>query len=340
MNISSKRFQSAMNLGGLTFHEAAVRSWTRIKEDAILTRAAAITFYAFAALVPFLALLIALTVHWLPWIARQMRGEPISDLSEPLEELLPADAASLVTRELMRLRAQPPSGLISFGVAAVLWLSSSVFVEIIDAMNFILGVTETRSFWKRRAMAIVMTLSQAAILIAAVVTIVAWPQIVDLLNLSEGAAILATGLHWITVFFTVLLSFALALYVAPDADQHWEWITPGSLLGTVVLLAFSICFRIYTQYWANYSATYGSLAGIIILLSWLWLSAIVLLTAAELNKVIKDASPFGKRVEREHERAHMNALDSTASICISQCNPTCSECFGIQFARMRKQVNH
>ena len=69
-----------MNLGGLTFHEAAVRTWTRINEDAILTRAAAISFYAFAALVPFMALLIALTAHWLPLIARQVRGEPIADL--------------------------------------------------------------------------------------------------------------------------------------------------------------------------------------------------------------------------------------------------------------------
>jgi membrane protein len=215
----------------------------------------------------------------------------------------------LVARELMRLRAQPPSGLISFGLAAVLWLSSSVFVEIIDAMNFILGVRETRSFWKRRAIAIVMTLSQAAILIAAVVTIVAWPQIVDLLNLSQAAAILATTIHWITVFFTVLLSFALALYVAPDAEQQWEWITPGSLLGTVVLLAFCVVFRIYTQYWANYSTTYGSLGGIIILLSWLWLSAIVLLAAAELNKVIRDASPLGKAFGRKHERAHIGARD-------------------------------
>jgi membrane protein len=154
-----------------------------------------------------------------------------------------------------------------------------------------------------------MTLSQAAILIAAVVTIVAWPQIVDRLNLSQATVILATTIHWTTVFFTVLLSFALALYVAPDAEQQWEWITPGSLLGTVVLLAFCVVFRIYTQSWANYSATYGSLAGIIILLSWLWLSAIVLLTAAELNKVIRDASPLGKPVGRKHERARIGARD-------------------------------
>jgi membrane protein len=150
-------------------------------------------------------------------------------------------------------------------------------------------------------MAMVMTLSQAAILIAAVLTIVAWPQIVDFLNLSRSAAILAMVIHQITVFFAVLLSFALALYVAPDADQHWEWITPGSLLGTVVLLAFSSLFRIYTQYLGNYSATYGSLAGIILLMSWLWLSSILLLTAAELNKVIKDASPVDKHIGHERE---------------------------------------
>ena len=124
----------------------------------------------------------------------------------------------------------------------------------------------------------------------------AWPQIVDFLNLSRSAAILATVIHQITVFFAVLLSFALVLYVAPNADQHWEWITPGSLLGTVVLLAFSLLFRIYTQYLGNYSATYGSLAGIILLMSWLWLSSILLLTAAELNKVIKDASPVDKHI--------------------------------------------
>ncbi len=280
-----------MNLGGLTFREAAVRTWTRIIEDAILTRAAAISFYAFAAIVPFMALLIALTAHWLPWIAPKVTGTPVSDLSEPIRDLLPGDAATFVAHELGRLRGEPPSGLISFGLVAVLWLSSSVFVEIIDAMNFILGVKETRSFWKRRAMAILMTLSQAAILIAAVMTIVAWPQIVDFLNLSRSAAVLATVIHQITVFFTVLLSFALVLYVAPVANQRWEWITPGSLLGTVVLLAFSLLFRVYTQYLGNYSATYGSLAGIILLMTWLWLSSILLLTAAELNMVIKGASP-------------------------------------------------
>jgi membrane protein len=294
MTRSAKRLWSALNLGGLTIHEAAVRTWRRILHDAVLTRAAAISFYAFAALVPFMGLCLALSAHWLPWVESQVAGNNELDVSLAFDELLPADAIAFIRHELRRLREAPALGWLPFGLVALVWLSSSVFVEIIDAMNFILGVRETRSFLKRRGIAIVMTISQAAILIAAVVSTIAWPQIVTFLNLRGFTAIVATVTHQITVFVTVLSSFALALYVAPDAEQEWEWITPGSLLGTIVLLGFSLVFRAYTQHWGNYSATYGSLAGIIVFSTWLWLSSVFLLTAAELNKVIMDASLVGK----------------------------------------------
>jgi membrane protein len=302
MTASSRRFWSAMNLGGLTLHEAAARTWTRIIDNAIMTRAAAITFYAIAALVPFMALIIAMTARWLP----RLSDETATDLLVPFSELLPGDAAAFISGELARLRTQPATGFVSFGLIALVWLSSSVFVEMMDAMNFILGVRETRPFWKRRAIAIAMTLSQAAILIGAVSTVIAWPQILKFLHLRLSGSNEATIIHQITVFLAVLGSFALALYIAPDADQNWEWISPGSLCGTTVLLAVSILFRIYAQYWGNYSATYGSLAGIVVLMSWLWLSTLVLLTAAELNKVIKDASPVNKVSEISHGHAREN----------------------------------
>jgi membrane protein len=283
-----------MHLGGLSAREAARLTWNRIVEHAILTRAAAITFYAIAALVPFMGLVIALTARWFASIVQALGDNTSIQPADTLSVLLPDDAASFIVRELKRLREQPQSGLISTGVAALVWLSSSVFVEIIDAMNVILGVTETRPFWKRRLIAIVMTISQAVILIATMVTMVAWPQIVNLLGLSQPASLLATAAHIMCVFVAVLLSFALALYVGPDADQNWEWITPGSVLGTGLLLFFSVLFRVYVQNWGHYSATYGSFAGIVALMSWTWLSSVVLLVAAELNKVIKDASPLGR----------------------------------------------
>ena len=301
MAIITKRLWSAMNLGGLTVREAATQTWDRMIELEILTRAAAITFYAIAALVPFLALVITLTALCLPWIPRNVGTEGAASAGplEPLRDLLPNDSISIVARELRRLQEQPPTDLISFGLIAILWLSSSLFVSIMDALNRILNVKEPRPFWKQRLVAAVLTLSQAGILIGVFGTILIWPQIVGWLGLSRGTAILATALHGIAVFVMILLSFAVVMYFGPDVSQRWEWITPGSLLGTIVLVVVSVFFRIYAQNWGNYSATYGSLGGIVVLMSWFWLCSVVLLAAAVLNKVIEDASPLGQSSERK-----------------------------------------
>src|SRR5262249_49345067 len=161
--------------------------------------------------------------------------------------------------ELARLQESPPTGVVSFGLVALLWLSSSLFVSVMDAMNRTMGVQETRPFWKVRLIAMLMTLSQAAILILVFASTLAWPQILKWLGLNQAAAILATLVHTAAVFVVILLSFATANYFGPDADQRWEWITPGSLLGTIVILCVSMIFRSYVQNWGNYGASYGSL---------------------------------------------------------------------------------
>ena len=99
------------------------------------------------------------------------------------------------------------------------------------------------------------------------------------------------------------------LYFGPDAEQRWEWITPGSLLGSALLICISLLFRVYVQNWGNYSATYGSLGGIVVLMSWLWLCSVVLLTGAEINKVIEDASPLGKPYGQKHEGGATSTAD-------------------------------
>ena len=140
-----------------------------------------------------------------------------------------------------------------------------------------------------------MTVIQAAILIGALVTIVAWPQILHWLGMRSGtAALMATVIHWTVVLIMVLLSLALAFYVGPDADQRWEWITPGSLAGAFVFMLASYGFRLYVQKFANYDKTYGPLGGVMVLMFWFWISSVVLLASAQINKVIEDASPLGK----------------------------------------------
>jgi membrane protein len=182
---------------------------------------------------------------------------------------------------------------------AILWLSSSLFVAIMDAMNRIMGVRESRPWWKQRLVAVLMALSQGAILIVSFITILAWHQILRFLGVGDVTAVVVTAVHGLLVFVVFLLSFALVLYFAPDAEQCWEWITPGSLLGSIVLLVVSVAFRVYVQHWGNYSATYGSLGGIVVLMSWVWLCALAVLTAGEVNQVIKDASPLADSCKSE-----------------------------------------
>ena len=177
----------ARQLGGLTLREVVLRTYDRIIDQAVMTRAAAISFYGIAAFVPFMGLVIVLLAYGLPWVERAFSGGLKVEPLDPLEALLPLEALKLVRFELNRLSTEPHPGMLSFGVASILWLSSSVYVEIIDAMHAIRGCKDTRPFWRRRLIAIVMTLGTAAILISAMLTIVIWPQILHWLGLSGSA---------------------------------------------------------------------------------------------------------------------------------------------------------
>jgi membrane protein len=295
------RLREAFNLGGLTVKELTLRTWKKVSEHEIMTRAAAVSFYAMLALVPFLALVITVSVQLLPDVTGSTGEKGIGNmtagqLDQLLREIFPDESYGVVHDQIVHLQdpKKRPIGLLLLGLAVTVWLASSLFVAIIDAMNRIYGVNESRSIVKIRLVAIVMTCIQAAILLGSLLAVVAWPHVVTWFGLSEPAALLATFVQWMVVLVMVLLSFALSFYVGPDADQRWEWITPGSLLGSVIFLLSSFGFRMYVQHFSDYDKTYGSLGGVMVLLFWFWISSLVLLTSAQINKIIEDASPLGK----------------------------------------------
>lgn len=295
------RLREAFNLGGLTIRELASRTWKQVGANEILTRAAAISFYAMLALVPFLALLLTISAQLLPDVSG-LTGQTVGagnmtveELRETLRRFFPADAARLAEDQIGRIQAAPPVGLLSLGVVVSLWTASSLFLAIIDAMNVIYGVTETRSLVRLRLTAMVMTLVQAAILLGSLAAIAIGPEVLAWFHVRGSSAILAVALQWVVILVMVLLSFALTFYVGPDAEQHWEWITPGSLFGTALFLVASLLFRGYVQHFGSYDdKVYGPLGGVMVLLFWFWISSVVLLTAGQVNKVIEDASPLGK----------------------------------------------
>ena len=294
------RLREAMSLGGLSVRELCLRTWKKVEEHEILTRASAVSFYAMLALVPFLALVLTLTLQLLPDIKGRsgksigVGSMSVAELQDTLKVLFPREAYAVVEKEIAHIQEQPPVGLLSVGLAITIWLASSLFLAIIDAMNQIYGVEETRPFWKLRLTAIAMAVVQAIILIGSLAAIVAWPEIVRWIGLSTPAAFVLTIVQWAIVILVVMTSFALSFFVGPDADQKWEWITPGSIVGSFIFLGVSLLFRVYVQSFANYSETYGALGGVMVLLFWFWISSVVLLTSAQVNKIIEDASPLGK----------------------------------------------
>jgi len=288
-----------LTLGGLSVREVAVRTWALMVKNEIMTRASAVAFYAMLALVPFLALLLTIAVQLLPDLTGMTGAHGVGDmtvgeLQTTLKGFLAPEGYKVVEQTIVEIQKKPPVGLVSIGLLMTIWLASSLFSAIIDAMNRIDGVEETRPFWKMRLTAIFMTLLQAVILVGALVALAVGPLLIGKIGLSLPAQFFATFAQWIIVYVMVLLSFALTFYVGPDSDQRWEWITPGSLVGTLVFLIASYGFGLYVRHFGSYDKTYGSLGGVMVLMFWFWVSAVVLLAAGQMNQVIEEASPLGK----------------------------------------------
>lgn len=295
------RLRSAFKLGGLSPKEMLTRTWRTMNDHEIMTRAAGVAFYAMLATVPFLAVVLTLAIKLLPDVtqgfsaAHGMGDKTVVQLEETLRSLFPENAFEVVKDQIVRIQQAPPVGLLSIGLLIALWTASSLFVAVIDAMNRIAGVEETRSFIKLRLLAILMTVIEAAILVGSLLLILAWPVLLRWMGVSAPAAAILTAIQWVGVFVMVLVSFAVAYYISPNSEQRWEWITPGSVIGTLAFLLASLGFRIYIQNWTSYEKTYGSLGGVMVLMFWFWITSLVLLVAAQMNKVIEHASPIGKK---------------------------------------------
>jgi membrane protein len=278
---------SPWNLGGLTVRELGRRVWRELSEDEVTERGAALAYYFLFALFPALLFLTALLgLLPLPGLTDQ--------LIEYADQTLPGDAASIVQRTLEEIQAGARGGLLSVGALAALWAGSNGMASIMTALNVAYDVEDARPWWKRRGLAIVLTVGFALFILAALVLLVFGPPIGEAVAgvLGLGAVF---GVAWSVlgvpvVMGCVLLGFALVYYLAPAAQQRWRWVTPGSAVALVLWLAMSFGLREYVQRFANYTATYGSIGGVILLMLWLYLTGVVLLVGAEINAEIEHAA--------------------------------------------------
>jgi membrane protein len=278
-------------LRGISVTELAKRVWRKVQEDNCAGRAAQLAFYLIFATFPFLLFLTTL-LGYIP-IPNLM-----DRIMEYLAPLLPGEAMNLIRDNLHELVTNQKGGLLSIGIAAALWTSSSAFVAIMDNLNRAYDVQEGRPFWKVRGIAILMTIGISIFIAISMALLIFGPQIGGWIASQIGlGAVFETAwniLRWPVIVLLLILAMALIYYFAPDVEQKWKWITPGAVFAVLVTIAASLGFSFYVNNFGSYNKTYGSIGTVIVFLTWLYIIGFVILVGGEINAVIEHASPEGK----------------------------------------------
>lgn len=281
---------SIWRLGGLSWRALALSLWLEIYQGALLTHAAALSFYFLLALFPLLLFLITI-LGFFAEPGEEMRIELLVHLSQ----MLPRTASELIYTTVDEIAKNADSVKLFFGLASGLWIISSGMVAMSEAVNAMYGVKEARPFWRVRLLAVGLILVLAVLILSALTLLLYGGEIGDLLanffNQGDLYAVLWTAAQIPIVLAFMLFAFALIYYFAPNLhDQKWYWITPGSVLGVALWLLISFAFRLYMRHFDNYSVTYGSLGAVIVLMLWLYLTGVTILIGSKINAEIEAAA--------------------------------------------------
>jgi membrane protein len=248
--------------------------------------AAQLAFYFLLALFPALLFVIAL-LFLLPI------DLAIDPLVARLDAVLPREALALVRQQLDQLKQGAHGGLLTFGIVGALWSSSSAMTAIITALNRAYDLDESRPWWHQRVLAIALTVGMAVFAVTAFVLVVAGTDLAGWLasTWGFGAGFERTWqvVQWPVVLLLIVFAVDLVYYFAPNADTRWVWLTPGSLLATVLWFVASAGFKMYVQSFSDFAAVYGAIGGVVVLMLWFYLSGFALLVGAELNAEIDRA---------------------------------------------------
>lgn len=276
---------------GVSFREIAWRTYNAILYDDCLGRAAQLAYYFLFALFPFLLFLTTLLGY-----------VPVPNLLDSIMSLLaqalPRDALELVQNHLRSLVSQPRAGLLSFAIIAALWTSSSAVTAITAGLNCAYNIEESRPWWKVRIMAVLLTIASSLFVIAATVLLIFGPQLGTLLanniGLGDVFSVVWNIGRWVIILGSLLVALAALYYFAPDVQQPWRWITPGSTIAVTGWILASLGFAYYVNNFASYNVTYGSIGAVIALLTWMYVTGFCILVGGVLNSKIEHRAPAGK----------------------------------------------
>jgi membrane protein len=271
------------DLSGRDWRAIVVRAGKEAKDDNVTDIAAALAYYAFLAIPA--ALLVAVGVFSLT-----AGTGTIESMMNRLEGVVPAEVITLLEDSLTRTTGNQSGGLamIVVGFLLALWTTTGALNALMRGLNRVYDRDETRGFFRQRFTALGMLVFLLLAFGLSFGLLVLGPVIADwlggLLDLESAFGWIWWTLQWPVLLLGLLFAFAWLLYLGPNVDHpRWRFLTPGAVLAVVIWLVASGLFAVYVSMFSSYNKAWGSLAAVIIMLTWLWLSALALLFGAEVN---------------------------------------------------------
>jgi membrane protein len=282
--------KSAWKLGGLTLWQLTTSVIRKCVEDDLVGRASGLAFNFLLALFPLIFFMLYLFGLFASRSLQLQNG-----LLSYFADFLPPVAFQLLNGITDELAANTSNGKLTFGIVLAFWFASGGVSSMISTLNLAYHVRDERSWVKVRAIALALTLAISALLFSALVVVLAGGHFVDragaVLHLGPGILIFSKKLQWPVALLFVIVSFSLIYYFGPDLEKRrWRWATPGSVFGVFLWVLASAGFRAYLHFFNTYGTTYGSLAALMILLVWLYVSGLAFLIGGEIDAEIERAA--------------------------------------------------
>jgi membrane protein len=281
--------RSPLQMTWLGWKDVLLRFAGNVADNRLSSLAGAVAFFTLLSLVPALSLLVTLYRYFTD-------PATIAGQLDSVTTVFPQAARELIHEQATRLALLPASPLsLTFIISLLVavWSANAAVKAIFDALNIIYREQEKRSFLWLNTISLITTLSGVVLMVAALTAIASVPVVTALFPFAFELERLLRLVRWPTFLVVATLSIACLYWIGPSRERaRFIWVMPGAVAAAILWATASWAFSWYVGTLGNYTATYGSLATVVVFMTWLWLSAMIVLGGAELN------------AELEHQTAH------------------------------------
>jgi membrane protein len=232
-----------------------------------------------------------------------------NDVLNFVARLLPHDSMHVVYSVLHDVLTAHRGTWLSFGMLGLIWMASSSYAALIEALDIAYDAEDNRPYWKTRLLAVALSAISGGLLLIALLVILVGPRFGEWLTLRLGLStafmFVWPAMRWIIAVGFAVVAVEALYFLAPNVKQRFKATLPGAFITVVVWDGLSYLLGIYFQHFAHFNRTYGTLAGLVAMMIWLYWTSFILLVGAELNAELAKESSKGSIESKDAEESHV-----------------------------------